>query len=226
MNGVINLDKPPGISSAAAVGRIKRLLPPRTKIGHAGTLDPFATGVLLILIGSATRASQRFMDQPKRYQATVELGATTPTDDPESPPTPVPAATAPPLEVVQSAVAKWIGTPLQRPPDFSAMKVGGRRAYRLARRGQAVDLPARPVRIDAIAIAAYHWPFLSLVIDCGKGTYIRSLARDLGAQLGTGGYLTQLRRLKIGGFAVASAVTIDRLASEGVAAFLQPIDRI
>jgi tRNA pseudouridine55 synthase len=224
MDGVINLDKPAGMSSAGAVGRVKRLLPRGTRIGHAGTLDPFATGVLLLLVGKATKASGKLMDQPKTYEATVRLGATTATDDPESPEIPGGAAAAPDLEQIRAALAMFIGTVPQVPPRFSAMKIGGRRAYALARRDQPVELRPRDVRIDAIDLLAWDWPLLKLRIECGRGTYIRALARDLGERLGVGGYLTQLRRTRIGRFGVERSVGLDQLIARGVAQFLEAAD--
>jgi len=223
MDGIINLDKPAGLSSARAVDAAKRLLPRGTKIGHAGTLDPFATGVLLLLVGRATKACERLMDAPKQYEATVKLGGTTATDDPESPEVPTPDATEPARERVESELSKLTGTILQRPPAYSAMKVEGRRAYDLARKGKDVVLEARPVRVYGIDVLAYDWPLLRLRIDCGRGTYVRAIARDLGEALGTGGYLTQLRRTRIGSFDAAGAVTLERLKSEGTAQHLRPI---
>jgi tRNA pseudouridine55 synthase len=216
MDGAINLDKPAGPSSAMLVARVKRLLPQKTKIGHAGTLDPFATGVLVLLIGKATRWCETLMDQPKQYEATVKLGATTATDDLESEATPHEVKTEPTLQDVQRAVAKLVGTILQRPPAFSAIKVGGRRAYDLSRKGKPPELAARPVRVDAIEVLHYHWPLVRLRIDCGRGTYIRSIARDLGEDLRVGGYLTELRRTRVGQFVAENAVTIEKLTADGV----------
>jgi tRNA pseudouridine55 synthase len=224
MNGVINLDKPAGMTSAAAVGRVKHLLPRGTRIGHAGTLDPFATGVLLLLIGSATKASQSLMDQPKTYEATIRLGATTASDDPESEEIIIPDAREPTLDQIRAAAKFFVGTIPQVPPRFSAMKIGGRRAYALARRDQPVELRPRDVRIDAIDLLAWDWPLLKLRIECGRGTYIRALARDLGERLGVGGYLTQLRRTRIGRFGVERSVGLDQLIARGVAQFLEAAD--
>src|ERR1700721_1850955 len=136
MEGILNLDKPPGVSSARVVARVKRLLPRGTKIGHAGTLDPFATGVLLLLIGKATKLCEALMDQTKQYDATVMLGATTATDDPESPQIRWPVE-SPPVEcaAIDGILPRFTGQILQTPPIFSALKVGGRRAYQLARSG-------------------------------------------------------------------------------------------
>ena len=216
MDGTINLDKPAGPSSAMMVNRVKRLLPKKTKIGHAGTLDPFATGVLLLLVGKATRWCETLMDQPKQYEATVKLGASTATDDPESEAIAREVKTVPSRADIEQAVAKFVGTIQQRPPNFSAIKVGGHRAYDLSRRGKPVELSARPVRIDRLEILGFDWPLLRLRIDCGRGTYIRSLARDIGEELHVGGYLTQLRRTRVGSFIAENAVTLETLIADGV----------
>src|SRR5688572_1179893 len=139
MQGVLNVDKPAGASSARLVNVVKRLLPRGTKIGHAGTLDPFATGVLLLLVGKATKLCERLMDEPKQYEATVRLGGTTETDDPESPETPTPGVSPVSRESVRAAIEPLVGEVLQRPPAFSALKVAGRRSYDLARGGQILE---------------------------------------------------------------------------------------
>jgi tRNA pseudouridine55 synthase len=208
LNGIINLNKPPGLSSARAVGRVKRLLPRGIKIGHAGTLDPFATGVLLLLVGKSTRLCERLMDQPKQYLTTIKLGATTPTQDPESPEAQMPGIRPPTCAEIELALRGFTGQIMQRPPAFSAMKVGGRRAYDLARKGHDVQLAPRPVNVYAIELLDYAWPLVRLRIDCGRGTYIRSIARDLGEALGTGGYLTQLCRTRVGAFRVEDALEL------------------
>ncbi len=227
--GVLNVDKPPGCSSARVVSKVKRLLPKGTKIGHAGTLDPFATGVLLLLVGKATKACERLMDSPKQYEATVRLGETTATDDPDSPatlwvarnggPPPTPSAAA-----IVSALRAFVGAIQQRPPVYSALKVGGRRAYALARAGKEVELAPRTVQVYAIDLIEYAWPLARIRVDCGRGTYIRAIARDLGEALDTGGHLVELRRTRVGAYEVASAVTLERLAIDGIAAHLLPID--
>ena len=196
LQGIINLDKPAGLSSARVVSRVKRLLPRGTKIGHAGTLDPFATGVLLLLVGKATKLCERLMDSPKQYEAVIKFGATTATDDPESPEQPAANVVPVGAETIAAALTNFIGLITQRPPVFSAMKIGGRRAYDLARKGQAVELAERTVRVDAVEMLDYAWPLLRVRIDCGRGTYIRAIARDLGTALGVGGYLTELRRTR------------------------------
>src|SRR3954469_15598374 len=213
-NGVLVLDKPAGISSARAVSRVKRLLPRGTRIGHAGTLDPFATGVLLLLIGKATKLCERLMDEPKQYEATVKLGATTPTDDPESEETPYRGATPVSEEALRAAIVPLVGQIVQRPPAFSALKVGGRRAYDLARGGKEVTLEPRKVHVYAIELLEYAWPLARLRIDCGRGTYVRAVARDLGEALNVGGHLTQLRRTRVGPFVADEAVAPDRLTAD------------
>jgi tRNA pseudouridine55 synthase len=229
LEGILNLDKPAGLTSARAVDVVKRLLPRGTKIGHAGTLDPFATGILLLLIGKATKACERMMDAPKQYDATVRFGATTETDDLESPAQPwTPrsggAITPPSAETIATAVAGFVGTIQQRPPAYSAMKIAGRRAYDLARRGAEVKLEPRPVRVYGIEVMRYDWPDLNLRIDCGRGTYIRSIARDLGEQLDAGGHLVQLRRTAIGRFRVEDAFTLEKLRAMEIGAALRPTE--
>ena len=210
-DGILNLDKPAGPSSAQVLNRLKRLLPRRHKLGHAGTLDPFATGVLVVLVGRATKLCERLMDQPKGYDATVCLGATTATDDPESPAVPWPGATPPTAEAVAAVLPRFVGQVLQRPPAFSAMKVSGRRAYDLARGGAEVVLQPRPVNIYGVELLSYEWPTLQLRIDCGRGTYVRAIARDLGEAMNVGGHLTALRRTRVGPFDIANAVRPDEL---------------
>lgn len=230
MNGVLILDKPALLSSARAVGRVKRLLPRGIKIGHAGTLDPFATGLLLLLIGRTTKMCEAIMDQPKQYEATVMFGATTATDDPESPHVPWPGmdptSPLPQIEEIDDILSQFKGEVLQVPPIFSALKIGGRRAYQLARSGDTPTMSPRPVMIYGIQRLDYKWSLLKLRVDCGRGTYIRALARDIGAALNVGGHLTQLRRTRIGPFAVQSAVSLETLTAESLAEQLIPMDQL
>lgn len=222
IEGIINLDKPAGLSSAQVLNRIKRLLPKGVKVGHAGTLDPFATGVLLVLVGKATKRCEQLMGQPKTYEATIKFGATTPTDDLDSEATPWDGAKELAPQQVEEALARFVGEIRQRPPAFSAMKVAGRRAYKLAREGKQVQLAERLVRVDRIDLVRYEWPELVLRIECGRGTYIRSIARDLGEALNVGGYLTALRRLRVGAHDIAQAVTLETLMTEGPGKYLRP----
>lgn len=217
MHGIIVLDKPAGISSASAVNRVKRLLPRGTKIGHAGTLDPFATGVLLLLIGKATKSCEALMDQPKKYESTIKLGATTETDDPESPEILWGSREeAPSPHDVSVALQNFVGSIEQVPPRYSALKVKGKRACDRVRAGETIEMKPRTVRIDSIELLDYSFPFLRITVACGRGTYIRSLARDLGSALNCGGYLTELRRTAVGAYGAAQLVTLEKLSVDGV----------
>lgn len=223
LDGIINLDKSAGQLSARVVDAVKRLLPRKTKIGHAGTLDAFATGVLLLLVGRGTRSCERLMDAPKEYEATVKLGATTATDDPDAPEEPLPAARSCTQAEIEALLPRFTGRILQTPPAFSALKIGGRRASDLVRQGEQVILEPRPVQVYALAVRRFEWPLLDLHVRCGRGTYVRSLARDIGRALGSGGYVTQLRRTRIGEFAIEQAVTLERLQAGGVEPHLHPL---
>ena len=215
---MINIDKPAGMSSAAVVGRVKRMLPRGVKVGHAGTLDPFATGVLVVLVGKATRLAERFMSEPKQYLATIKLGATTETLDPESEEIVTEGATARSREVVEEVLRRFVGELDQKPPVYSALKIHGKAAYRLAREGKAVELAARRVKVYGIELMGYEWPMVEVKIDCGRGTYIRSIARDVGEALGMGGYLVKLRRTRVGRVWSEGAVGLQDLEGRGVAA--------
>jgi len=223
MNGILNLNKPARVSSAAAVARVKRLLPRGVKIGHAGTLDPFATGVLVLLIGKATKLCEKLMDEAKQYEATVKLGATTETLDPDSEEVVDSHANAVEREKVEEALQKFVGEIQQRPPVYSALKVAGRAAYARARGGEEVVLEARAVRVYGIETMRYEWPFVQIRVNCGRGTYIRSLARDIAEELGTKGYLTELKRTAVGPFRIADAVTIEKVQSEGIEGFIRQL---
>jgi tRNA pseudouridine55 synthase len=208
-NGLLVLDKPSGLTSRDAVDRAARWFPRKTKIGHAGTLDPLATGVLVLAVGQATRLIEYVQAMPKVYRTRIRLGAT---DDADG--TITENANAHPVneEAVRAALASFIGEVEQVPPTYSAARVEGRRAYALARRGTEVELAPRKVRVDRIDVREYRWPELELDVFCGKGTYIRSIARDLGRALGVGGYVTELRRLRIGPFTVEDAIPLDAKA--------------
>jgi len=216
MFGFIALDKAAGVSSAGAVNAVKRLLPRGIKVGHAGTLDPFATGLLIVLIGKATKSCEELMDEPKQYDATIRFGATTETDDPESPERPVDGALPLDEGLVLDAVKRFSGTIEQIPPAYSALKISGRRACDRIRAGESVQIKPRKVHIYDIALLHYAWPEARVRIDCGRGTYIRAIARDLGQILSVGGYLTALRRTRSGGFDIDHSVTLDQLRNDGV----------
>lgn len=220
MNGLLVIDKPGGMTSRDALNRVQRWFPRRTKIGHTGTLDPLATGVLVVCIGSATRLADFVQAMGKSYQSRIRLGATSSTDDADGTIQIADSAVPPTREAVEAAFGSFIGTIDQLPPAFSALKVGGRRAHDLARRGEEVPLEPRKVTVYAIRVLEYAWPFLDLEIDCGKGTYIRSLARDLGVKLGVGGMVETLRRTRVGPFTAEQAIGIDATIEEARAKLL------
>ena len=182
----------------------------KIKVGHTGTLDPLATGVVVVCVGRATKLVDRLMASQKVYETTIDLSGFTPSDDAEFPPQPVEVARPPTRQAVKQALVALTGEIDQVPPVYSAVHVGGKRAYQAARAGEPVHLKAKTVRVDAIEVLDYRWPVLTLRITCGKGTYIRSIARDLGKSLGTGGYLTALRRTASGAFAVEDALGMER----------------
>jgi tRNA pseudouridine55 synthase len=217
MLGVINLDKPVGPTSHDMVGLVRRLTGTR-RIGHAGTLDPLASGVLPILVGAATRFSEELTGGSKRYEAVVRLGQRSATDDAQGPLEaggPLPNA-----DELEAAVAGFVGTFDQRPPAYSARKQDGLTAYRTARAGRPMELTARSVTVDAIDLLGTErgedWLDVRLDIRCGPGTYIRAIARDLGERLGAGGHLHALRRTEAAGLKAADAIPPLRL--EAVAA--------
>jgi tRNA pseudouridine55 synthase len=211
VTGILNIDKPAGWTSHDVVGKVRRLLGQKS-VGHAGTLDPLATGVLLVCAGQATRVSEYLMAGRKVYRATVQLGLTTDTCDIEGAPivtVPVPELTHADLA---QALGAFVGELVQIPPAFSAIKQAGVPAYRRARRGETVTLAARRVTIHQIELLAWQPPLVTLDVTCDPGVYIRSLARDLGAALGCGGALAGLRRLRSGRFGVEDAISLDALA--------------
>lgn len=209
-DAVLVIDKPLYKTSFDVVAQVRRLTGQR-RIGHAGTLDPLATGVLVVAVGPATRSIDRLMATDKRYRTEVDLSAFTTTDDREGERTEM-ATTTPPTEAdVRAALGRFRGVIRQKPPAFSAMKVGGQRAYRLARDGAPPDLPPREVTIHSIELLRYAWPIAELDIRCGKGTYVRSIARDLGVALGTGGHCASLRRIAVGPFDETMARELDAL---------------
>lgn len=223
-SGLIVLNKPQGITSRQAVDVVKRLVRP-AKTGHAGTLDPLATGVLVVCIGAATRLIEYVQRMPKRYRATFLLGQSSPTEDIEGEITFHPEAPQPPLAEIHRAASGLTGEIMQRPPAFSAIKVQGRRAYDLARAGHDVDLQPRPVTIYRLDVLHYDYPELSVEIECSSGTYVRSLGRDLGESLGSHAAMSSLVRLAIGDFRVEEACLPEELTKENLAARLLPPER-
>jgi tRNA pseudouridine55 synthase len=221
VNGLLVLDKPPGITSRTAVDQAQLWFPKDTRMGHTGTLDPLATGVLVLCLGLVTRFTQYVQRMSKVYRATLLLGARSDTDDAGGTVVPAPDARQPDSAAVKVVLAGFVGETEQVPPDYSAAWVDGKRAYALARKGRDVELQPRLVTIHRIDVIRYAWPLLDLEVHCGKGTYIRSLARDLGDQLGCGALVHTLRRTRVGPFTTDAAVTLDTPAEE-VRARLRP----
>jgi tRNA pseudouridine55 synthase len=228
VHGWIVLDKPVGMTSTHAVAVVKRTLNAK-KAGHAGTLDPLASGILPIALGEATKTVPFVMDGRKSYVFTVAWGVETDTDDAEG--RPINAThTCPDRDAVAALLPRFTGAIEQVPPRFSAIKIKGERAYDLAREGETPELSARPVQIDRLAVVAHHADRTVLEADCGKGTYVRSLARDLGRALGCLGHVAALRRTRVGPFAEEDAVKVGDLeaardgSGEALAAVLRPVD--
>jgi tRNA pseudouridine55 synthase len=217
--GLVVVDKPAGMTSHDVVGRCRRIFSTR-RVGHAGTLDPMATGVLVVGIERATKILGLLTATAKSYAATIRLGQSTTTDDAEGELLQSISADHLTLDAIEAELAPLRGDISQVPSAVSAIKVGGRRAYQLAREGQAVELQPRPVRIDRFEILAERRGAdgvggvvdLDVEVDCSSGTYIRALARDLGGALGVGGHLTALRRTRVGRFGLDHAVALDDLA--------------
>ncbi|GAB6984853.1 tRNA pseudouridine(55) synthase TruB [Nocardioides pyridinolyticus] len=215
-DGLIVVDKPGGMTSHDVVSRVRRLAGTR-KVGHAGTLDPMATGVLVLGVNRATRLLGHLMLTEKAYDATIRLGVATTTDDAEGEVTAALATDGLDEATIRSAAAEFVGDLLQVPTAVSAIKVDGKRAYQRVRDGEEVELQARPVTVHELTVTdvrvSAHTE-LDVSVRCSSGTYIRAIARDLGARLGVGGHLTALRRTAVGPYALADAHTLDALADE------------
>ena len=210
VSGWINLDKPPGMTSTQAVSKVRRLLDAQ-KAGHAGTLDPLATGILPIALGEATKTVPFLVEAGKAYRFTIEWGRSTATLDAEGETTDQ-SAVRPGPEAAAEALQAFVGEILQAPPAFSAVKIDGERAYDLARQGVELDLAPRPVSIFAARVlGAPDADHLDVEIDCGKGTYVRALARDLAAMLGACGHISALRRTRVGRLDESRAICLEKL---------------
>ena len=201
---VILIDKPAGISSFGVVARVRRYLSQKAgkkiKVGHTGTLDPFATGLLILLSGKATKLSNQFLKLDKWYEATLCLGKTSTTGDPEGAITELNVDKQPSYFDIEKILPDFLGNIKQTVPIFSAVKINGKRAYQLARQGQKVEMPTREIEIYELEVLSYHFPELVIRTHVSSGTYIRTLGEDLGQALGVGAYLTALRRTKVGNF--------------------------
>lgn len=219
--GFLNIDKPEGISSRRAINRVKWLAKP-AKVGHAGTLDPIATGVLVIGVGHATRLVEYVQRMPKRYVGTFLLGRRSASDDIESE---VEELLAPPIPTraeLDEAATRFLGTIDQRPPIFSALKFEGKRAYELARRGKPVELAPRPITIHGLEIVEYEYPTLKIDLRCSGGTYVRAVGRDLAESLGTAAVMSALVRTAVGNFTIERALQLEELNEQTLLERLVP----
>jgi tRNA pseudouridine55 synthase len=216
MQGLLLIDKPAGWTSFDVVNYVRKLVataegkkPKNTKVGHTGTLDPLATGLLVLVVGKEyTRRAGEFSKLDKTYEVVMKLGETSTTGDDEGEKTVV-SGTAPSQKAVLEALEGLQGQIMQVPPAYSAMKINGQRAYKLARKGEKVELEARPVMINDLRLTKYEYPFVEFTADVGSGTYIRSLVEDLGKALGTGAYMSGLKRTRVGQFTIDKALPPD-----------------
>ena len=229
VNGFINLYKPTGITSMEALRRVKRITGQRQKVGHGGTMDPLARGVLPVCFGQATRLMDYVVGGTKRYVMDVKLGESTTTYDSEGEITATRSAEGITRPEIESALEGFIGVVDQVPPMYSAVKVDGQRLYKLARAGIEVEREARSVEIHGIRLTKLELPNLTLDVECGRGVYMRSLAHDLGEALGCGGYVTDLERRSCGGFSSNEGVTLEELEADAQTAdgwrrHLHPVD--
>lgn len=208
-DGIYAFWKPKGPTSHRFLNDIRRIVGRGVKVGHAGTLDPLAEGILVVGIGRGTKALEAEVGKGKEYVAEVTLGISSSTDDEEGEKTVFPVTSPPDINAVHGALPAFLGEIDQTPPIYSAVKIGGKEAYKFARKGKDVELQPRRVRIDSIDILEFAYPRLVLKVRTGKGVYIRSLARDLGLRLGVHGYLSGLKRTRVGEYDATSSYSID-----------------
>lgn len=210
LSGLLVVNKPMNWTSFDVVAKVRNLLKAK-KVGHTGTLDPMATGVLVLCVGKATKIANKIMGMDKEYVGEVTFGATSTTDDAQGEITPWQDPMQEPTYTdLENVVQSFAGTFAQMPPAFSAKKIDGKRAYKLARSGQVVNLEPNEVTAHKIEILDYRWPLLKIRVQCSKGFYMRSLARDIGDKLGVGGYLSALRRTRVGQYSIEQAIEIDQ----------------
>jgi len=230
MEGFLHIDKPAGITSHGVVARVRRATKVK-RVGHSGTLDPFATGLLIVGVGrGATKHLGGFLGQAKTYEAVAVLGATSDTQDKDGTIVPVEGATMPTMADIQAMLPRFTGELMQTPPMYSAKKIAGKKLYELAREGKTVERAAVPVTIYELAMLSYsavsdgpHAPRFSFRVRCSAGTYVRTLAHDIAAALGTGAYLEELRRTAIGEVRVDDAVALDAVTPENWESLLKPV---
>lgn len=228
MDGIFNIDKPTGMTSHDVVARVRKLLKQR-RVGHAGTLDPAASGVLPICVGQGTRVAEYLSESGKAYRATLVFGSETDTYDAEGEITRTASTASLDLAAIEQALMQFRGPQMQVPPRYSAIKIQGQAAYKRTRAGEELVLEARPIEISHLAIVAWHAPTLLLEVACSKGTYIRSLAYDLGRAVGCGAHLAGLVRTRSGPFKLEESITLETLASaceqSQAGHYLQPADK-
>lgn len=248
MNGLLLIDKPIGWTSFDVVAKVRGILSQskvqsqkverdatfdvktlrhltssqKIKVGHTGTLDPLATGLMIVVVGDYCKRAQEFSKLDKVYEVTMKLGQTSTTADDEGEKTDV-SGLQPPLSEVEKVLGSFVGDSLQVPPAFSAIKVNGQRAYNLARKGQAVKLEARPVHIESISMQSYNYPVVNFRADVSSGTYIRSLVTDIGEKLQTGAYMSALERTSVGRWSLPEALQIDNLKPETLQSALEEV---
>lgn len=224
MNGILLVDKPKGWTSFDAVNKVRRLIQysplnetgkKRFPVGHTGTLDPMATGLLVLLLGKYTKQAPALTKLDKTYEVTMRLGQTSSTGDEEGEKTDV-SALEPSREEIEAALQTFVGDTMQTPPIYSAIKVNGQRAYKLARQGKEVQLEARPIHIERIELSEYDYPFVRFTTHVSSGTYIRSLVEDAGSLLHTGAYMSDLRRTRVGDFDITNALPVEECTVENI----------
>ncbi len=227
MDGLLLIDKPRGWTSFDVVAKVRGVLRAggvnKPKVGHTGTLDPLATGLLVILVGSYTKKATELTKLDKTYEVTMTLGQTSTTGDNEGEKHPV-STKQPAQEEVEHSLAQFVGDIMQTPPAFSAIKVNGQRAYKLARAGKEVKIEPRPVKIYSIVLTEYKYPEVKFVTEVSSGTYIRTLVEDIGKKLGTGAYMSDLRRTKVGQFDIGPALEPKELSTEVIHNHLKVLD--
>lgn len=215
-NGIVLINKPAGMSSFGVVARVRRVLSQhagkKIKVGHTGTLDPFATGLMIIVVGTYCKRAGEFSKLDKTYEATVHLGATSSTGDIEGELTEV-SDKKPTETEIKETLKKFLGKIEQTPPIYSAIKIGGQRAYKLARKGEVIEMPKRIIEVKKLELLDYDYPKVKIVCDVSSGTYIRTLAEDIGKSLGTGAYTTQLHRTRVGELSIEKADEISENVS-------------
>ena len=228
MNGILLIDKPSGWTSFDVVNKVRRMIETsglnttnkkRFPVGHTGTLDPLATGLLVLMLGKYTKKVPEYTKLDKTYEVTMRLGQTSTTGDEEGDKTDVSDA-VPTKEEVHIALSRFEGDIMQTPPAFSAIKINGQRAYKLARQGKAPELQPRPARVERNILVSYSYPEVHFVSHVSSGTYIRSLVEDIGKFIGCGAYMSALRRTRVGGFRLDQAVSIDGLNAKLLASLL------